>query len=131
MDKNSCMHTNMHSLLPHGTIKTDKITYHESPHDSLMLCCVQIFGIESIMGNATLWPFLLSFTFIPAVVQCVLLPFCPESPRYLLINQNEEGKAQDGEKHTQPQPLLSQTELKIEQILILFKILHLLMCSDS
>lgn len=55
----------------------------------------QIFGIESIMGNTTLWPFLLGFTFIPALVQCVLLPFCPESPRYLLINQNEEGKAQD------------------------------------
>ncbi|XP_076132611.1 solute carrier family 2, facilitated glucose transporter member 1-like [Alosa pseudoharengus] len=55
----------------------------------------QIFGIESILGNATLWPFLLSFTFIPALLQCILLPFCPESPRFLLINQNEEGKAQD------------------------------------
>lgn len=55
----------------------------------------QIFGIDSIMGNATLWPFLLSVTFIPALLQCLLLPFCPESPRYLLINQNEEGKAQD------------------------------------
>ncbi|KAG5282219.1 hypothetical protein AALO_G00053590 [Alosa alosa] len=55
----------------------------------------QIFGIESILGNATLWPFLLSFTFIPALLQCMLLPFCPESPRFLLINQNEEGKAQD------------------------------------
>uniref|UniRef100_A0AAY4EBB2 Major facilitator superfamily (MFS) profile domain-containing protein n=1 Tax=Denticeps clupeoides TaxID=299321 RepID=A0AAY4EBB2_9TELE len=55
----------------------------------------QVFGIESILGNSELWPFLLSFTFIPAVLQCVLLPLCPESPRYLLINQNEEGKAQD------------------------------------
>ncbi|XP_063065717.1 solute carrier family 2, facilitated glucose transporter member 1-like [Engraulis encrasicolus] len=55
----------------------------------------QIFGIDSILGNADLWPLLLSFTFIPAVLQCILLPFCPESPRFLLINQNEEGKAQD------------------------------------
>ncbi|KAM4610183.1 solute carrier family 2, facilitated glucose transporter member 1-like [Polymixia lowei] len=54
----------------------------------------QIFGLESLMGNASLWPLLLGFTFIPAVLQCTLLPFCPESPRYLLINQNEDSKAQ-------------------------------------
>ncbi|XP_071331246.1 solute carrier family 2, facilitated glucose transporter member 1a [Trachinotus anak] len=53
----------------------------------------QIFGIESIMGNASLWPLLLGFTLLPAVLQCVLLPLCPESPRYLLINCNEESKA--------------------------------------
>ncbi|KAG7224332.1 hypothetical protein INR49_004639 [Caranx melampygus] len=53
----------------------------------------QIFGIESIMGNATLWPLLLGFTVLPAVLQCILLPLCPESPRYLLINCNEESKA--------------------------------------
>uniref|UniRef100_A0A3B4CQH9 Solute carrier family 2 member 1a n=1 Tax=Pygocentrus nattereri TaxID=42514 RepID=A0A3B4CQH9_PYGNA len=53
----------------------------------------QIFGIDSIMGNATMWPFLLGFTFIPALIQCAMLPFCPESPRFLLINQNEENKA--------------------------------------
>uniref|UniRef100_A0A672ZLE1 Solute carrier family 2 member 1a n=1 Tax=Sphaeramia orbicularis TaxID=375764 RepID=A0A672ZLE1_9TELE len=53
----------------------------------------QIFGIESILGNASLWPLLLGFTVLPAVLQCALLPICPESPRYLLINCNEESKA--------------------------------------
>ncbi|KAJ8332715.1 hypothetical protein SKAU_G00425040 [Synaphobranchus kaupii] len=53
----------------------------------------QVFGMESIMGNAALWPLLLGFTVVPAVVQCAVLPFCPESPRYLLINLNEESKA--------------------------------------
>ncbi|KAI2663828.1 Solute carrier family 2, facilitated glucose transporter member 1 [Labeo rohita] len=53
----------------------------------------QIFGMDAIMGNATMWPFLLGFTFIPALVQCCLLPLCPESPRFLLINRNEENKA--------------------------------------
>uniref|UniRef100_A0A8C2B775 Solute carrier family 2 member 1b n=1 Tax=Cyprinus carpio TaxID=7962 RepID=A0A8C2B775_CYPCA len=53
----------------------------------------QIFGMEAIMGNATMWPFLLGFTFIPALLQCCLLPFCPESPRFLLIIRNEEDKA--------------------------------------
>ncbi|KAK1144168.1 solute carrier family 2, facilitated glucose transporter member 1-like [Acipenser oxyrinchus oxyrinchus] len=53
----------------------------------------QVFGMDVIMGNASLWPILLGFTFIPAVVQCIILPFCPESPRFLLINRNEENKA--------------------------------------
>ncbi|XP_008407267.1 solute carrier family 2, facilitated glucose transporter member 1 [Poecilia reticulata] len=53
----------------------------------------QIFGLEMIMGNAEYWPLLLSFLFIPAVIQSILLPLCPESPRFLLINKNEENKA--------------------------------------
>ncbi|XP_062402395.1 solute carrier family 2, facilitated glucose transporter member 1-like [Sardina pilchardus] len=55
----------------------------------------QVFGMESIMGNASLWPLLLGFTVVPAVAQCALLPFCPESPRFLLINRNEENKAKN------------------------------------
>ncbi|KAJ4934816.1 hypothetical protein JOQ06_007598 [Pogonophryne albipinna] len=53
----------------------------------------QIFGMDSLMGNAALWPLLLAFTVLPALLQCVLLPLCPESPRYLLINCKEESKA--------------------------------------
>lgn len=49
------------------------------------------------MGNSELWPLLLGFTFIPAVIQCVLLPLCPKSPRFLLINKNEENKAKAGQ----------------------------------
>lgn len=48
------------------------------------------------MGNEDLWPLLLSIIFIPALVQCILLPFCPESPRFLLINRNEENRAKSG-----------------------------------
>ncbi|XP_036007392.1 solute carrier family 2, facilitated glucose transporter member 1 [Fundulus heteroclitus] len=53
----------------------------------------QVFGLEMIMGNDDYWPLLLGFLFIPAVIQTVVLPFCPESPRFLLINRNEENKA--------------------------------------
>lgn len=53
--------------------------------------------MEAIMGNASLWPLLLGFTLLPALLQCVLLPMCPESPRYLLINCNEESKARSSE----------------------------------
>lgn len=48
------------------------------------------------MGSESLWPLLLGFTIIPAILQCAALPFCPESPRFLLINKMEEEKAQAG-----------------------------------
>ncbi|XP_007537591.1 solute carrier family 2, facilitated glucose transporter member 3 isoform X2 [Erinaceus europaeus] len=53
----------------------------------------QIFGLKYIMGTEELWPLLLAFTIIPAVIQCAALPFCPESPRFLLINRKEEENA--------------------------------------
>ncbi|XP_077158487.1 solute carrier family 2, facilitated glucose transporter member 3-like isoform X2 [Paroedura picta] len=53
----------------------------------------QVFGLDVIMGTAALWPLLLGFTIIPAVLQSAALPFCPESPRFLLINKMEEEKA--------------------------------------
>lgn len=57
----------------------------------------QIFGLEPIMGNDSLWPLLLGCICVPALVQSAALPFCPESPRFLLINRNEEDKAKSGE----------------------------------
>lgn len=48
------------------------------------------------MGTETLWPLLLGFTIPPAILQCVALFFCPESPRFLLINKMEEEKAKAG-----------------------------------
>ncbi|XP_034456928.1 solute carrier family 2, facilitated glucose transporter member 3a [Hippoglossus hippoglossus] len=53
----------------------------------------QIFGLEALLGSDKLWPLLLALTVVPAVVQCILLPFCPESPRFLLINLNKEEEA--------------------------------------
>ncbi|XP_073654608.1 solute carrier family 2, facilitated glucose transporter member 4 isoform X2 [Tursiops truncatus] len=53
----------------------------------------QVLGLESILGTATLWPLLLGITMLPALLQLVLLPFCPESPRYLYIIRNLEGPA--------------------------------------
>ncbi|XP_070612800.1 solute carrier family 2, facilitated glucose transporter member 3-like [Erythrolamprus reginae] len=53
----------------------------------------QIFGLDVILGTETLWPVLLGFTILPALLQLVILPFCPESPRFLLINKMEEEAA--------------------------------------
>ncbi|XP_066528378.1 solute carrier family 2, facilitated glucose transporter member 5-like [Hoplias malabaricus] len=53
----------------------------------------QIFGIRSILGNAEGWPIMLALTGIPACLELFLLPFFPESPRYMLIQKSEENKA--------------------------------------
>ncbi|KAE8603952.1 hypothetical protein XENTR_v10014515 [Xenopus tropicalis] len=45
----------------------------------------QVVGLEFILGSEHLWPVLLGLSGVPAVVQTILLFFCPESPRFLLI----------------------------------------------
>lgn len=53
----------------------------------------QILGIDVILGSDDGWPWLLGLAVIPAAVQCVMLPFAPESPRYLLLVQRDEEQA--------------------------------------
>ncbi|ELK30072.1 PREDICTED: solute carrier family 2, facilitated glucose transporter member 3 [Myotis davidii] len=53
----------------------------------------QIFGLNIILGTEDLWPVLLGFTILPSFLQIIALPFCPESPRFLLINRKEEDSA--------------------------------------
>lgn len=42
---------------------------------------------------------MLSLSLIPALTQYLVLPFCPESPRYLLINRGKESEAEAGGSH--------------------------------
>ncbi|XP_004478476.1 solute carrier family 2, facilitated glucose transporter member 2 isoform X2 [Dasypus novemcinctus] len=58
----------------------------------------QILGLSSLLGNQDLWHFLLGLSAVPAVLQSLLLFFCPESPRYLYIKVDEEVKAKDSLK---------------------------------
>lgn len=53
----------------------------------------QVLGSGSILGNHSGWPFLLALTAIPAIIQVITLPFCPESPKYLLLDRDDEGRA--------------------------------------
>merc|ERR550534_1722130 len=39
------------------------------------------------------WPFLLGLTIIPGILQVISLPFCPESPKYLLLDKNDDNSA--------------------------------------
>lgn len=59
----------------------------------------QIFGLKVILGTEELWPVLLGFTILPALLQSIALPFCPESPRFLLINKKEEDNARKTLQH--------------------------------
>lgn len=54
----------------------------------------QILGLESILGTEDGWPYLLALVVIPAVLQCLMLPLCPESPKYLLLSKGQELEAQ-------------------------------------
>ncbi|XP_005986135.1 solute carrier family 2, facilitated glucose transporter member 1a [Latimeria chalumnae] len=55
----------------------------------------QILGIRNILGNAEGWSLLLALTGIPAALELIFLPFFPESPRYMLIQKNNEEKARE------------------------------------
>ncbi|XP_026178578.1 solute carrier family 2, facilitated glucose transporter member 11b isoform X1 [Mastacembelus armatus] len=49
----------------------------------------QVIGLKEILGREEYWPILLSTTCIPAFLQLLILPWFPESPRYLLIDKGD------------------------------------------
>ncbi|XP_029295870.1 solute carrier family 2, facilitated glucose transporter member 11b [Cottoperca gobio] len=49
----------------------------------------QVIGLKELLGKEEYWPFLLSTTCIPAILQLLILPWFPESPRYLLIDKGD------------------------------------------
>lgn len=53
----------------------------------------QVLGVEQILGTNDGWPALLGLAICPAILQLILLPICPESPRYLLITKQWEEEA--------------------------------------
>lgn len=58
----------------------------------------QILSVESLLGSDNGWPYLLGLAIIPPVLQLILLPICPESPRYLLITRQREFDAREALK---------------------------------
>ncbi|KAL0832283.1 hypothetical protein ABMA28_001728 [Loxostege sticticalis] len=53
----------------------------------------QILGIDVILGSDQGWPWLLGLAILPSALQCLMLPFAPESPRFLLLAAHDEQKA--------------------------------------
>lgn len=77
---------------------------------------------------------MMSLSLIPALVQYLVMPFCPESPRYLLINKGQEDEADAGRTtltfspipHLKAQPWLSKPYPATNHHFIKFKTLHTL-----
>ncbi|XP_035495690.1 solute carrier family 2, facilitated glucose transporter member 11b [Scophthalmus maximus] len=49
----------------------------------------QVIGLKELLGREEYWPILLSTTCIPAILQLLILPRFPESPRYLLLDKGD------------------------------------------
>ncbi|XP_041438115.1 solute carrier family 2, facilitated glucose transporter member 11-like 1 isoform X1 [Xenopus laevis] len=49
-----------------------------------------VVGLREFLGSETLWPYLMAFSAVPALIQLLTLPFFPESPRYLLIDKGNK-----------------------------------------
>ncbi|KAK9541057.1 hypothetical protein VZT92_001134 [Zoarces viviparus] len=48
----------------------------------------QILGLHELLGKEEHWPLFLSVVVVPTFIQLMLLPWFPESPRYLLMEKH-------------------------------------------
>ena len=48
-----------------------------------------VLGFDSLLGNGSYWPHLFTVLLVCAFIQMIVLSFCPESPRFLLIDKND------------------------------------------
>ena len=48
-------------------------------------------------GTTDRWPYLILLEVVPAMISLVVLPFLPDSPRYLLLVKRERDAAADGQ----------------------------------
>uniref|UniRef100_A0A3Q2QXT0 Solute carrier family 2 member 2 n=1 Tax=Fundulus heteroclitus TaxID=8078 RepID=A0A3Q2QXT0_FUNHE len=53
----------------------------------------QVIGLDFVLGNDEMWHVLLGLSGAPAILQTLMLPLCPESPRYLYILLGKEQEA--------------------------------------
>nr|XP_008114103.1 PREDICTED: solute carrier family 2, facilitated glucose transporter member 9 isoform X1 [Anolis carolinensis]XP_008114104.1 PREDICTED: solute carrier family 2, facilitated glucose transporter member 9 isoform X1 [Anolis carolinensis] len=54
----------------------------------------QVLGLPEIFGKESLWPYLFGMIIAPSVLQLVVLPFLPESPRFLLLEKHDPKAAE-------------------------------------
>jgi len=57
---------------------------------TLSILISQLLGMNNVLGTEEGWPWLLALTAVPALLQVASLPFCPESPKYLLLDKDDE-----------------------------------------
>ncbi|KAJ1214136.1 hypothetical protein NDU88_001763, partial [Pleurodeles waltl] len=54
----------------------------------------QVVGLPQLLGRESLWPCLFGLIAVPALLQLAILPFLPESPRYLLLEKQDTVRAE-------------------------------------
>jgi MFS family permease len=59
------------------------------------LMSAEIMSTPAILGTDSRWPFIMIISAVPSVIQFMLLQFCYESPRYLLMNRGDEQGARE------------------------------------
>ncbi|RUS86145.1 hypothetical protein EGW08_006093 [Elysia chlorotica] len=52
----------------------------------------QVLGFPVLLGTQRSWHVLLGLTAVPSILQALILPFCPHSPRYLLTVKQDRGR---------------------------------------
>ena len=57
-----------------------------------------VLGLENVLGGEHCWPLLLGLTVIPSIIQSMILPFLPETPRYLILSKRKIEQAEDSLK---------------------------------
>ncbi|KAM8915656.1 solute carrier family 2, facilitated glucose transporter member 9 isoform 2-T7 [Spinachia spinachia] len=66
--------------------------------NSILICLGvftgQVLGLPELLGQESRWGYLFAFLALPALLQLCVLPFFPESPRYLLIERKDEARAE-------------------------------------
>ncbi|XP_058017436.1 solute carrier family 2, facilitated glucose transporter member 5-like [Ahaetulla prasina] len=93
------------TVIPMYLLETSPLNLRGSigmlPHIFLVIGVqtAQICAFPELLGTVEAWPILVSLPGLLAIWQILLLPSCPESPRYLLIQKKEEEEARDALKH--------------------------------
>ena len=78
------------------------------------ILCSQILGLDVVLGSQQNWPILLALGgVVPASLQLILLPFMPESPKYLILNK---GKIEEGKAGLRKLRGTDQVEMELEMI---------------
>ncbi len=64
-----------------------------SAYTGLMLA--ELISTPVVLGTNSLWPLIMVIAAVPSVTQFTLLQFCYESPRFLLMNRDDEQGARE------------------------------------
>lgn len=86
-------------------------------HQLALTCGIlvsQLLGLRQLIGGEDTWPYLLAGSAIPFILSCLVLPWYPDSPRWLLVKKGDEPAAVSG-KHLKSSDSSLET---LEQLLL-------------